>query len=125
MAKKTVIRQLFKYLPVSIEIQRAVGLDEQADAGVAQHNALVIDGEYQVSQPHDEQPTGQPTGDEPQRVATGPDFTAQEVHDAIANAKDRDSLDLAGDLIRMLPEADQDALAALYDKRALEIVGGE
>ena len=34
MAKKTVIRRLFKYLPVSIEIQRAITLDEQADAGV-------------------------------------------------------------------------------------------
>lgn len=27
MAKKTVIRKLFKYLPVSIEIQRAVSMD--------------------------------------------------------------------------------------------------
>ena len=41
MAKKTVIRRLFKYLPVSIEMQRAVTLDEQADAGVAQdHNVI-------------------------------------------------------------------------------------
>lgn len=46
MAKKTVIRRLFKYLPVSIEIQRAVGLDEQADAGIPQQNAAVIDGQY-------------------------------------------------------------------------------
>lgn len=30
----TVIRRLFKYLPVSVEIQHAVTLDEQADAGV-------------------------------------------------------------------------------------------
>lgn len=43
MAKKTVIRRLFKYLPVSIEMARAVTMDEQADAGIAQdHN--VIDG---------------------------------------------------------------------------------
>lgn len=35
MAKKTVIRRLFKYLPISIEkIQRAITLDEEADAGV-------------------------------------------------------------------------------------------
>ncbi|WP_413462671.1 hypothetical protein [Kingella kingae] len=34
MAKKTVIRRLYKYLPVSKEIQRAVGLDEQAEAGI-------------------------------------------------------------------------------------------
>jgi hypothetical protein len=59
--------------------------------------------------------------DEPQRVATGPDFTAQEVHDAIANAKDRDSLDLAGDLIRMLPNDEQAPLFDLYGTRQKEI----
>lgn len=47
MAKKTVVRRLFKYLPVSIEIQRAVTLDEQADANVAQdHN--IYDGSYEA-----------------------------------------------------------------------------
>jgi len=40
MAKKTVIRRLFKYLPVSIELQRAVGLDEQSEAGLQQDNPL-------------------------------------------------------------------------------------
>lgn len=41
MAKKTAIRRLFKYLPVSIEMQRAVTIDEQADAGIAQeHNVI-------------------------------------------------------------------------------------
>lgn len=40
MAKKTVIRRLFKYLPVSIEIARAVGLDEQAEVGLQQDNPL-------------------------------------------------------------------------------------
>jgi recombination protein RecT len=48
MAKKTVIRRLFKYLPVSIEIQRAVILDEKADAGVDQDNASAITGEFSV-----------------------------------------------------------------------------
>ncbi|MDK4688542.1 recombination protein RecT [Kingella negevensis] len=47
MAKKTVIRRLFKYLPVSIEIQRAVGLDEQAEAGIDQRNDTFFEtGEY-------------------------------------------------------------------------------
>mgnify|MGYP000213929833 CR=1 FL=1 len=40
MSKKTVIRRLFKYLPVSIEMARAVGLDEQAEVGIAQENIL-------------------------------------------------------------------------------------
>lgn len=36
MAKKTVIRRLFKMLPTSVEIQRAVAIDEQQDAGISQ-----------------------------------------------------------------------------------------
>lgn len=48
MAKKTVIRRLFKYLPVSIEIQHAVTLDERADAGIDQDNASVLTGDYSV-----------------------------------------------------------------------------
>jgi len=44
MARKTVIRRLFKYLPVSIEIQKAVNLDEQAERG-DQRNELVIEPE--------------------------------------------------------------------------------
>jgi recombination protein RecT len=42
MAKKTAIRRLFKYLPVSIEMQRAAMLDERADAGVSQQHAEEI-----------------------------------------------------------------------------------
>lgn len=48
MAKKTVIRRLFKYLPVSVEIQTAVTLDERADAGIDQHNEFFLDGDYQI-----------------------------------------------------------------------------
>lgn len=53
MGKKTVIRRLFKYLPVSIEMQTAVGLDEQADAGVPQQNDAVITGEWEVVEDED------------------------------------------------------------------------
>ena len=48
MAKKTVVRRLFKFLPVSVEIQTAVGLDEQADAGVDQRNDALIEGDFMV-----------------------------------------------------------------------------
>lgn len=37
MWKKTAIRRLCKYLPLSPEMQRAVAIDEAADAGVPQH----------------------------------------------------------------------------------------
>lgn len=48
MAKKTVIRRLFKYLPVSIEIQQAVILDEKAEAGISQDNEMVLDADFSV-----------------------------------------------------------------------------
>lgn len=44
MALKTVTRRLFKWLPVSIEMQRAVGLDEIAETDQSQNNALVLEG---------------------------------------------------------------------------------
>lgn len=46
MALKTVVRRLFKFLPVSVEIQRAVGIDELAEAGISQQNDTVLDGDY-------------------------------------------------------------------------------
>lgn len=39
MAKKTVIRRLFKMMPVSIEIARAVSLDEAGDVGLQSFDA--------------------------------------------------------------------------------------
>lgn len=62
MAKKTVIRRLFKYLPMSIEIQRAVTLDERSDEGLSQADIMgdfsIIDHEtgeiLNAEQPADE-----------------------------------------------------------------------
>lgn len=48
MGKKTVIRRLFKYLPVSIEIQQAVILDEKAEAGISQDNEMILDADFSV-----------------------------------------------------------------------------
>ncbi len=55
----------------------------------------------------------------------GPDITAQDIHDALAAAKDRDALDAACDLINLLPTDQHGPLIELYQKRATEIVGGE
>ena len=46
MAKKTVVRRLFKYLPVSVEAARAVEVDEKADRGEAVTSIDVLEGEY-------------------------------------------------------------------------------
>lgn len=47
MAKKTVLRKLFKYLPVSIEIQRAASMDEQSEIGVISAKDE-IDFDYEI-----------------------------------------------------------------------------
>ena len=42
MAKKSVIRRMFHYLPKSVEIQRALALDDLADRDESQHNEDLI-----------------------------------------------------------------------------------
>ncbi len=40
MAKKSVVRRLFKYMPVSIELQEAIGLDESGERGEQNNGAI-------------------------------------------------------------------------------------
>ena len=56
MGRKTVIRRLAKYLPLSIEFQTAVALDNQAEGGKDQR-LDTIDGEFSMVQDEDA-PTG-------------------------------------------------------------------
>lgn len=42
MSKKSVIRRMFHYLPKSVEIQRALVLDDLADRGESQHHEDII-----------------------------------------------------------------------------------
>lgn len=44
MAKKTLVRRLFKMLPTSVEIRQAIAIDDDDD----QHNAKVISPDYEV-----------------------------------------------------------------------------
>mgnify|MGYP005842479015 CR=1 FL=1 len=46
MARKTVLRRLFKFLPVSIEAARAVEVDEKSDRGEATFPDDVLEGAY-------------------------------------------------------------------------------
>jgi recombination protein RecT len=114
MAKKTVIRRLFKYLPVSIEIQRAVGLDEQADAGLPQDNPLVIEGDYRAVDRAGE-------GAEAASEGAPDGITADEIRDALNAAKDRDQLDAAADLVTLLPEPEREPLLQLWNERCHQI----
>lgn len=104
MAKKTVIRRLFKYLPVSIEIARAVGLDEQAEAGLPQDNPLsdtvTIDAD-----------TGEITGGGDPAAAAAKTLAAYKVE--IDNATDAESAALVLDSAR--DELDATDIAALAE----------
>jgi recombination protein RecT len=65
MGRKTVIRRLAKYLPLSIEFQTAAALDSMADAGKDQH-LDDIEGEYSLvssDDPEFDESTGEITGD--------------------------------------------------------------
>lgn len=120
MAKKTVIRRLFKYLPVSIEIQRAVGLDEQAEAGVPQDNPLTIDAD-----------TGEVTGGTPPQQAqaqetaaaeTGHELSFGEVSELIEQADTHEALDMARGFIPGVPGDDKQAeLNRLASQRLQQI----
>lgn len=111
MAKKTVIRRLFKYLPVSIEMQRAVGLDEQAAIDLSQDNALMLGMDSAPALQHD---SGSTTV--AQNAPLGISF--DEVEKNLRAAETREALDDAADLIRDVesPEERQ-KLNALYDER--------
>lgn len=56
MWRKTAVRRLCKYLPVSIELQHAVSLDEQASAGQAQSLGAVLEGETASPEPTEAEP---------------------------------------------------------------------
>ncbi|MCP4679703.1 MAG: recombination protein RecT [Deltaproteobacteria bacterium] len=48
MARKTAIRRLFKYLPVSVEIARAVGLDEMAENDIPQNLDVLVTDDAEI-----------------------------------------------------------------------------
>lgn len=48
MGRKTVIRRLAKFLPLSIEFQTAAAIDEFAEAGKDQHLESTLDGYYSI-----------------------------------------------------------------------------
>lgn len=119
MAKKTVCRRLFKWLPVSIELQTAVSLDEKAEAGVNQDNASVLTGEYSVVD--DDMPAQDEHGDSATSSSAPPAFDAAGFARKLEACADIDTLDLMADEVRGI--ADDSARAYLeniyHERRAV------
>ena len=60
MGRKTVLRRLFKYLPVSIELATAANIDSNTEAGKAVNYEEALKGEYSVMP--DDAPAALPEG---------------------------------------------------------------
>lgn len=129
MALKTVVRRLFKFLPVSIEMQQAVGIDELAEAGISQQNNAVIDGNFaEVEQPAEldaPQAYQEPQEDAaPAQLENNPGNGYETIFRRIQSCQDPDVLDLIADEIReMFDSTEQAKLNALYQERRAELVG--
>lgn len=120
MGRKTVIRRLAKYLPLSIEFQTAVALDTSAEIGQDQHLDS-IDGEFSLA--GEEFALPEPT--EEAAAAPAPQssgetvITFAQVADKLNKAEDLDLLDIAADFIQYVPSIDhRNELGAIYKKRS-------
>lgn len=112
MGRKTVLRRLFKYLPVSIELANAAALDELNARGESQALDNVLDGDYITPAPNDD--------DDAPAVAAST-FDPAPILQMIAAAADLDALALAGEAFRDAPDEHYDALKKAYDNRRAEL----
>lgn len=108
MGRKTVLRRLFKYLPVSIELANAAALDDLNARGESQALDNVLDGDYITPAPND---------DDDAQVVAAATFDPVPILQMIAAAADMDALALAGEAFRDAPDEHYDALKKAYDAR--------
>lgn len=109
MGRKTVLRRLFKYLPVSIELANAAALDELNARGESQALDNVLEGDYITPAPGDD------ADDTLAAAALAFDFAP--ILQQIADANTVDALDLVADSFRDAPDEHYDALKKAYDAR--------
>ena len=87
MARKTVVRKLFKYLPVSIEAVRAVEIDERSDRGEALTENDFIDAAF-TDKGVEIQPVVSPVEERPTQTSTAPASTTAAPEPTPATPKD-------------------------------------
>lgn len=112
--RKVVLLQVLKYLPATPELEAAYMLDAGADRGQAMNlgrAADAIDGVFEQ------------IPDDPTAPAPDPGFVAVvsgdgiKVLKALNEAKDRDTLDVAADLIKTAPATEREELTRVYKER--------
>lgn len=127
MGRKTVLRRLVKYLPVSIELAQAATLDEVSSAGRSQALDNVLEGDY-ITPAEDIDDNIDPDTGEVLQVSAGQTDTVDPAFDyagtlsRIMKCDDLDVLDLIGDDVRELPQGvDRKKLEAAYAERRAEL----
>lgn len=154
MGRKTVIRRLAKYLPLSIDFQTAVALDGMAEAGKDQgFDAGVIDGDFNIlpddapeageyqdePAPAPAQTRGAAQAQEsaaaepaPARQTSTVDTSASDstefdkIKRALLAAKDLDTLGVAAEATRSIPdEGQRNMLGSIYRGRRGELEDGD
>ncbi|MBN6728752.1 recombinase RecT [Burkholderia multivorans] len=111
MGRKTVLRRLFKYLPVSIELASAAAIDDVGTAGRSQALDTVLDGDYITPTDDEQDDDGEidpPAGltDQRQQQADMALPSYDDLLSQIRNAKDEEVLALVLDSARDLPQAE-------------------
>jgi recombination protein RecT len=128
MGRKTVLRRLFKYLPVSIELASAAALDEVGAAGRSQALDTVLEGDYITPSEtddddgHVDQSTGEIT-DQRQQQADAIVLAYGDLLAQMQKADDVDTLSMVLDSGRDLPQAELVKLQQAYDDRREILLG--
>ncbi|MDN7481887.1 recombinase RecT [Burkholderia orbicola] len=128
MGRKTVLRRLFKYLPVSIELASAAAIDDVGASGRSQALDTVLDGDYITPTDDEQGDDGEidpPAGLTDQRaqqsdmaLPTYDDLLAQ-----IQKANDAEVLALVLDSARDLPQAEYVKLEQAHQDRREVLLG--
>lgn len=127
MGRKTVLRRLFKYLPVSIEMATATAIDEVGARNGSQALDTVLDGDYITPSEADsddeviDQATGEITDQRAQQQEMTVDYGA--LLGQIQKANDIDTLAMVMDSARDLPANELAKLQQAYEDRREILMG--
>lgn len=121
MARKTVLRRIFKYLPVSIEYVEAQEREDRDTslASIEVEATPIIDNSTgEILNAADPAPMAEPASEHPPatQAPTPIGYSKPQILDMLLKAQTLDQLDQAADLIQALPEQpERQELGAKYD----------
>lgn len=122
MGRKTVIRRLAKYLPLSVEFATAAELDALAEAGKPQGLDGVLDGEYSVTPDDAPSAEGEANDASADSERRHPIVFADKIREAASEDEVREWQEAARE---SLPAEDQAGLAEIAETRIQELSGSE